>query len=189
MRGGFQPKEKRQISLDRRAGGGRSHLAGAVSFGARKGGTPMPNTYLTPEDEQNYGRDLIDFAQRAAAEVVGPHLQNLKQQNTHLQQQLAREQRHRLDQQVAAAIPNYMEIDRDPAWHRWLMGVDSLNGCSRQQLMSAAIGRSDPVSVIALFRAYIREQGGGGRRFRAQPLQISTRRQASIYPTADQADL
>src|SRR5215510_6340043 len=36
-------------------------------------------TYLTREDEQNFGPELLDVAQRAAAQVVAPHLQNLQQ--------------------------------------------------------------------------------------------------------------
>ena len=55
--------------------------------------------YLTDQDVQNYGSDLIDFAQRAAADVVGPHLQALNQQNAALAQEVAYERRKRLDQQ------------------------------------------------------------------------------------------
>ena len=39
---------------------------------------------------------------------VAPHLQKLEQQNVQLRR-LAKEARHRLDQQVAAAVPNYQE--------------------------------------------------------------------------------
>ena len=49
--------------------------------------------YLTQEDVQNYGSDLVDFAQRAAAHAVAPHLQNLEQQNAELQRRLAKEAR------------------------------------------------------------------------------------------------
>ena len=56
----------------------------------------MP-AYLTEQDEQTYGRELIDFATRAAAQTVAPHLQYLEAQNASLRQQLNREQRHRVD--------------------------------------------------------------------------------------------
>jgi hypothetical protein len=75
--------------------------------------------------------DLIDFTQRAAAHAVAPQLQQLGQQNAELQQQLAREQRLRLDEQVARAVPNFQEIDRDPHWHRWLLQHDPLSGVVR----------------------------------------------------------
>ena len=51
----------------------------------------------------------FDFAQRAALRAVAPHLQASEQQNLELQNRLTREARHRLDQQVERAVPNYRE--------------------------------------------------------------------------------
>jgi hypothetical protein len=34
----------------------------------------MPQDYLTQADVQNYGPELVDFAQRAATHVVAPEL-------------------------------------------------------------------------------------------------------------------
>jgi len=68
--------------------------------------------YLTQSDVDAYGGELVNFAQRAAIHAITPQLQNLEQQNATLRQQLAREARHRLDQAVEAAVPNYREIDR-----------------------------------------------------------------------------
>src|SRR5262245_1295507 len=95
--------------------------------------------YLTQDDVYNYGGDMLDMSQRAALHAVAPHLQNLEHQNAELRHHLAREQRHRLDQQVEAAIPNYREIDNDPRWHAWLRGLDLLNGRVRQYLLDQAI--------------------------------------------------
>ena len=50
----------------------------------------MPQ-YLTQEDVQSDGPDLVDFAQRAAVHAVSPHLQHLEAQNQELQARLARE--------------------------------------------------------------------------------------------------
>jgi hypothetical protein len=119
----------------------------------------MPD-YLTADDVQNYGSDLVNFAQRAAAHAVAPHLQSLEQQNVQLAQRLAQEQRHRLDSQVAAAIPNYREIDRDPGWHEYLRTVDPLSGRIRQVLLNDAIQQADAPRVISFFRSYLREGGG-----------------------------
>ena len=67
------------------------------------------------------------------------HLHNLEQQNAELRQRLAIEARHRLDQQVERAVPNYREIDQDPRWHQWLLSSDPLSGRQRQQLLNDAI--------------------------------------------------
>jgi len=34
-------------------------------------------SYLTQEDVQNFGHELVDFSQRAAVHAVAPHLQEL----------------------------------------------------------------------------------------------------------------
>src|SRR6478735_7281483 len=112
----------------------------------------MPQ-YLTSQDYNDYGPDLVDFAQRAAVHAVAPHLQNLEQQNAELQRRLAREARYSLDQRVEAAVPNYREIDSNPEWHRWLLTVDSLSGRVRQQLLNDAIASGDASRIAAFFRS------------------------------------
>jgi hypothetical protein len=51
--------------------------------------------YLTQSDIDNYGRDLIDLTQRAAAEVVAPQLAQMHEDNAELRQRLATEARSR----------------------------------------------------------------------------------------------
>jgi hypothetical protein len=112
------------------------------------------SNYLTEQDVQNYGSDLIDFSTRAAAHALSPHLAALEQQQQQLRQQVAREQRARLDVAVEAAVPNFREIDRDPEWHRYLLGVDALSGRIRQVLLNDAIAAGDASRVIQFFRQY-----------------------------------
>jgi hypothetical protein len=120
----------------------------------------MTASWLTNEDVQNYGNDLIDLTQRSALHAVAPHLENLEAQNAELRQRLAREARHRLDQQVAAALPDFRERDRDPEWHRWLLGYDTYSGRVRQQLLNEAIASGSAERVVAFFRGFQAEAGG-----------------------------
>jgi hypothetical protein len=108
----------------------------------------------------NYGSDLIDVTQRAALHAVAPHLQNLEQQNAELQRRLAKEARHRLDQQVAAAVPDYQTIDRDPNWHRYLLELDPLSGRPRQQWLNDATASGDTNRVVAFFRGFEGQSDG-----------------------------
>jgi hypothetical protein len=67
---------------------------------------------------------------------VAPQLAAMHEDNAMLRERLAVEARHRLDAQVAAAVPNYREIDRDPRWHDWLLATDALSGRQRQVLLN-----------------------------------------------------
>jgi hypothetical protein len=121
-----------------------------------------PPVYVTPEDEQNYGRDLIDFTRRAATEVITPKLMEIEQQNAELQRRLAIEARRSMDQRVEQAVPNFREIDRDPRWHSWLRGVDLLSGRVRQQLLNEAIAAADAPRAISFFRGFQQEETATG---------------------------
>ena len=142
--------------------------------------------WLTEQDELNYGKDLCDFSMRAAAHAIGPHLQDLNRQNALLQERLAIEARRNLDQRVEAAIPDYRTRDRDPEWHRWLLGIDSLSGRQRQLLLNDAIERGDASRVVAFFRSFQREGRADGSqapgRARSASGNIYTREQiAALY--------
>jgi hypothetical protein len=129
-----------------------------------------PPVYLTPEDEQNYGRDLIDFTRRAAAEVITPKLMEIEQQNAELQRRLAVEARRALDQRVEQAVPNYREIDRNPRWHDWLRGLDVLSQRRRQDLLNEAIASADAPRAISFFRGFQQEEVATGH---SEPAPVS----------------
>ena len=95
--------------------------------------------------------------------AVAPHLQNLEQQNADLRQRLAVEARHSFDQRVERAVPNYREIDRNPRWHRWLLSLDPLSGCARQQPLNQAIVGSDANRVISFFRGFLQVDQATGQ--------------------------
>ena len=88
-----------------------------------------------------------------------PHLQNLESQNAALQQRLAIEARRRLDDQIARSVPDYRQVDADPRWHRWLLGIDVLSGRVRQQLLNDAISHGDAARVKSFFDGFKREVG------------------------------
>jgi hypothetical protein len=57
------------------------------------------------------------------------------------------------------AVPDYQQVDRDPAWHRWLLGIDHLSGRVRQTLLNEAIAAGDPHRVKSFFDGFKREHG------------------------------
>jgi hypothetical protein len=140
--------------------------------------------YLTQEDVQNYGNDLLDVAQRSALHAVAPHLMSLEQQNQELQRRLAQEARHRLDQQVERQVPNYREIDRDPKWHNFLRGTDPYTGQPFQSLLNIAIVDGDANRVAAIFRGFMNQTGDTQHAYSAAPNR--TRSSGKSFYTRDQ---
>jgi hypothetical protein len=121
----------------------------------------MARAYLTDRDVSDYGEDLINFSQRAAAHALAPQLDRLAQQNADLQRQMAIERRKRLDADVEEAVPNYREIDAMPAWHEWLGQLDPMSGVPRQQLLNDAIASGSTHRVAAFFNCFQAQAGHG----------------------------
>jgi hypothetical protein len=119
--------------------------------------------YLTQNDVYNYGEDLINFTQRAAAQYVAPHLQNLEQQNAEMRRQIAIQTRARLDADLGAAVPSWREIDSDPRWLGWLSETDPLTGATRQRVLNDAIAAGSASRVIAFFQTFQAQHGGAAR--------------------------
>ena len=119
----------------------------------------MPS-YLTEQDVQDYGTDLLNVSQRAALHALSPQLQRIEQQNEELRQRLAVEARRNLDQRVEKAVPDFRSIDADPRWHQWLRGTDVLSGRARQVLLDDAIASGDATRIANFFRKFLAEAGG-----------------------------
>jgi len=120
-------------------------------------------SYLTQQDLQNFGSEMVDLAQRAAMHAVTPELRHLEQQSADLQAQLARETQRGVDAALERAVPNWREINRDPRWLNWLMMPDLYSGQIKQRLLDAATARGAASSVIALFNGFLREAGAAGQ--------------------------
>jgi hypothetical protein len=101
-----------------------------------------------------------------------------EQQNAALRHRLSIDARHRLDQQVEAAIPNWRDLDQHPDWHTWLLGTDPLSGQMRQQLLNEAKASGDAARCLAFFRSFFtRPQSavGGGASASSRPRSPSGR--------------
>jgi hypothetical protein len=141
---------------------------------------PQVQQYITDQDVKDYGTDLLSFAQRAAADAVAPRFQSLEQQNQALQRQLAEEARARMDMRVERDVPNYREIDNDPRWHQWLLGIDQLSGRVRQTLLDEAVSAADAPRAVSFFKSFLRDEEVTGHRGSASSQQVIPPREAAM---------
>jgi hypothetical protein len=126
----------------------------------------MTQYYLTQKDIDDYGHEMLDVSQRAALQAFAPHLQQtnaqidaLARENADLRAQQASDRRRRLDQDVEKLVPDFQEVDRDPAWHTWLRGTDQMSGRVRQALLNEAIAAGDSRRVKSVFDGFKRSAG------------------------------
>ena len=120
-------------------------------------------SYLTQEDERNFGPELLDVAIRAARHAVSPELAQLREENRDLQDQLNSATKLSLDRELDAAVPGWREINTDPRFHAWLLLPETYSGVIRDRLLKDAAAAGDAQRLINFFRGFLREQGGAGQ--------------------------
>lgn len=118
----------------------------------------QPQRLITPEDEQNYGNDLIDLARRAGREAVAGELDEVKQANQRLQQQVQRDAQGRVLEALTQAVPNWREINRDPRFISWLRLPDIYSGVIRKQLLDDAFRAASVPRVVSFFKGFVSDE-------------------------------
>jgi hypothetical protein len=147
---------------------------------------------LTAQDYQDYGSDFIDLTRRAAADVVGPAIQQLRAENQQLRQATQRSQRADIERALDQSVGNWREVYQDPRFSSWLSQPDPYSGETRSQLMRRAVANGDTSRVVAFYRGYIQSAHQalagqqGQRSYQSRPAapgsQILTRPQiADLY--------
>jgi|SRR5262249_53106035 len=89
--------------------------------------------------------------------AVGPHLQQLEQENIELRNHVARQTKHNLDQALDGAVPNWREVNQHPSWLAWLQERDVFSREKRQRLLDDAVAKGDANRVIAIFNGFLAE--------------------------------
>ena len=116
-----------------------------------------PQPLLTPQDEETFGRDMIDFAKRAALEAVTPVITDLRKQNQALNQRLQKTAASGIEGQLDATVPNWRDINYSSPFKAWLRLRDVYSRRVRQDLLNDAYAAGDAASVAAFFRGYLNE--------------------------------
>src|SRR5262249_34418005 len=124
--------------------------------------TKMSN-YLTREDEQNFGPELLDVAIRAARHGLSPELQQLREENQQLHDEVSRATKLAIDRELDAAVPDWRAINNDERFHQWLLLPDTYSGIIRDRLLKDAAAAANAQRVISIFQGFLREVGAAGQ--------------------------
>src|SRR6516165_10866624 len=116
-------------------------------------------SYLTREDEQNFGPELLDVAIRAARHAVSPELQRLHEENQELQGQLNSATKMTIDRELDAAVPDWRQINADERFHSWLLMPEPYSGVIRDRLLKDAAAAGDAQRLVSIFQGFLAAAG------------------------------
>lgn len=118
---------------------------------------------VTPDEEIEFGKDLIDVQRRIAREEITPVLAQvtkLTQENKELREQLgqtgAQIASSDFEHRLFAAVPDFDAVNADPKWVAWLDEIDPILRAPRRNVAQAAFERGDleaTVAYVDLFKA------------------------------------
>ena len=117
---------------------------------------------VTPEDEEAFGRDLLEVVRKVAKEETAAvskkndaRVDSVNQRVETVIQNQADLDGDKFIANIAKAIPDWETINVDPAWLEWLGEYSAEVGNSRQVALDQAVETLDSMRAISLFKAFI----------------------------------
>lgn len=133
---------------------------------------PTVDKLVTDKDVEEYGESL-DVMRKVSREELIPVAERLAQIETMLRQMqdnvvpqvqnLAQRQQVSAEQQfwadLAVAVPNFRDVNKDEAFQSWLLEADPLTGITRQTYLDDAQRNLDAQRVVNFFRTWLEITG------------------------------
>jgi hypothetical protein len=128
---------------------------------------------ITPKEEEEFGKDLIDLVGRRAMEVqeatlapvlgaLQAELNGIKQALGGVRQVQVTDATQRLWDHLDREIPNWQEINTHPEFVRWLQVPDPLSGQIRHGMLKEAFDSQQVGRVQEFFRRFLADQAALG---------------------------
>ncbi len=111
-----------------------------------------PERFVTDQDVDAFGEDLIDLQRRVAREVgreFRAELTKLQQENQALREQVGVVQFGSFETRLRQAIPDFDQVNQSREWIEWLNAYDPLLQGPRRVVAEAAYNRNDVDAVKA----------------------------------------
>lgn len=111
-----------------------------------------PERFVTDQDVDAFGEDLIDLQRRVAREVgreFRAELTKLQQENQALREQVGHVQFGSFETRLRQAVPDFDQVNQSREWIEWLNTYDPLLQGPRRVVAEAAYNRNDVDAVKA----------------------------------------
>ena len=115
------------------------------------------DSLLSPEEIEEYGEGFIDVVRRAAREEIAQkdqEIDDLKSRIEELSSKTTKTVEIDFYEELGRMVPEWVAINDDKNFHRWLDGIDELTGRPRQTLLSEAEADRDAKRVANFFNAF-----------------------------------
>jgi len=156
-----------------------------------------------PRDAENFGQDLVEMVSRVASQAIGRTAQTFDAKVAQFEQQMARLETavQGTTQQVAVTaeqaffdrvtklVPNWDQVNVDPAFVAWLQGIDPVYGLARQAALNRAQESLNADHAAAVFQAFIGPQQAAPKEPDPLDKQMSPRSATSVQPTSAQPQM
>lgn len=123
------------------------------------------SSLVTPEEVNEYGKDLLDVVGRRAQEAVAPLLTAAHQEIAQLKAQLAgvngfvaQDSKEKLLSSLDAKLPQWRQMNRDPGFLDWLSLPDPFSGGIRHDMLKEAYAQGNANRVLAFFNGYLAQE-------------------------------
>ena len=106
-----------------------------------------PDKYVSDEDVANYGEDFVDIQRRITLDATRDLRKQVEDLKAQLAQQGSQVQSVSFEAQLLKAVPDFEQINADPAWIEWLNEVDPLIRAPRRAIAQQAFVAGDVEAV------------------------------------------
>lgn len=120
--------------------------------------------YLTEQDEQDFGQDMVDLVRRGASEEAGKYAQEAQKLKAQVEQLHTEVMRSRQETEAVREAEFYRTLATEcPGWEQqnteaefleWLKETDGVYGFQRNEALQRAYGMWDAHRVAAIFNEY-----------------------------------
>lgn len=116
---------------------------------------------VTREEEEEYGKDLLDVVAKKARDAVAPELgemrvtlEQLRNGMQNVGKALTMSAKDRFQNELTATLPDWRAQNRDPGFLQWLEQIEPYSGRVRSQLIKEAADLHDSKRVLSFFQGY-----------------------------------
>lgn len=140
--------------------------AAAANPPAAAPAAPTYEKLVTPQEEDEYGQEMLSVVERKAKEVFSPELaalaarlQRIEGQVTNVVQVNSRTAQEKMYDHLNDKVANWKDLNQDDGFKDWVGGVEPFSGRTRRDLLLEAFSRQDGPRVAQFFTGYLEATG------------------------------